>query len=130
MLAGYQGRSYRLPLANYNLSGPATAFSLNATVPTTALGYLTLWPTGTAQPLVSTLNAVGDAIVANARDCAGRNRGRGVEFRDQRDGVDFGHQRLLRAVVARGNRLVSVSCWRSSRAPGRSAQSIEVKRAA
>ena len=66
MLAGYQGRSYRLPLANYNLSGPATAFSLNATVPTTALGYLTLWPTGTAQPLVSTLNAVGDAIVANA----------------------------------------------------------------
>ena len=65
MLAASQGRSYRLPLANCDLPGTATAFSLNATVvPTTALGYLTLWPTGTAQPLVSTLNAVGDAIVA------------------------------------------------------------------
>ena len=67
VLGANQGRSYRLPLANCNLSGTAAAFSLNATVvPTTTLGYLTLWPTGTAQPLVSTLNAVGDAIVANA----------------------------------------------------------------
>ncbi len=67
MLAAGQGRSYRLPLANCNLSGTAAAFSLNATVvPTASLGYLTLWPTGAAQPLVSTLNAVGDAVVANA----------------------------------------------------------------
>ncbi len=67
VLAASQVRSYRLPLSTCNLSGTAAAYSLNATVvPTTGLGYLTLWPTGTAQPLVSTLNAVGDAIVANA----------------------------------------------------------------
>ena len=45
----------------------ARAFSLNATVvPTSVLSYLTLWPTGQAQPLVSTLNALDDTIVANA----------------------------------------------------------------
>ena len=55
------------PLTNCNLPATAAAYSLNATVvPTTTLGYLTLWPFGTAQPLVSTLNASDDAIVANA----------------------------------------------------------------
>jgi hypothetical protein len=29
------------------------------------LGYLTLWPNGTPQPLVSTLNAVDGAITSN-----------------------------------------------------------------
>jgi hypothetical protein len=43
------------------------AYSLNATVvPVSGLGYLTMWPAGQAQPLVSTLNAVGDPVVANA----------------------------------------------------------------
>jgi hypothetical protein len=49
------------------LPASAKAFSLNATVvPAGILQYLTLWPTGTAQPLVSTLNAFGGGIVANA----------------------------------------------------------------
>ncbi len=40
---------------------------MNATVvPPAGLGYLTMWPTGQAQPLVSTLNAAEDPIVANA----------------------------------------------------------------
>ena len=52
---------------NCGLPGSAAAYSLNATVvPTATLGYLTLWPSGSAQPLVSTLNAVGDSVVANA----------------------------------------------------------------
>ena len=60
-------RSYRLPLTGCGLPGSAVADSLNATVvPTTTLGYLTLWPFGVAQPFVSTLNAVDDAVVANA----------------------------------------------------------------
>lgn len=43
------------------------AYSLNATVvPEVHLGYLSLWPSGQAQPFVSTLNAPDDAIVANA----------------------------------------------------------------
>jgi hypothetical protein len=47
---------------------PATAqaYVLNATVvPAGALGFLTLWPQGSSQPLVSTLNAVDTAITSN-----------------------------------------------------------------
>ncbi|BDC52373.1 hypothetical protein F183_A46880 [Bryobacterales bacterium F-183] len=45
----------------------AQAYSLNATVvPPAGFGYLTLWPSGTAQPVVSTLNAVTGTVVANA----------------------------------------------------------------
>jgi hypothetical protein len=56
---------------NVNNSGcgvPATAHSyvLNATVvPSGGLGFLTLWPQGAAQPLVSTLNAVDGAVTSN-----------------------------------------------------------------
>jgi hypothetical protein len=40
---------------------------MNATVvPSGSLGFLTVWPTGTAQPLVSTLNALDGQITANA----------------------------------------------------------------
>ena len=42
-------------------SSLAQAYVFNATVvPVGALGYLTLWPDGTNQPLVSTLNAPTD----------------------------------------------------------------------
>ena len=49
-------------------SPPATAkaYVFNATaVPSGALGYLTLWPDGTGQPVVSTLNAIDGAITNN-----------------------------------------------------------------
>ncbi len=66
-LAANQSRSFRLPLANCGLPANAAAFSLAATVvPATTLGYLTLWPTGSPQPFVSTLNALDDSIVSNA----------------------------------------------------------------
>jgi hypothetical protein len=49
------------------IPGTAAAYSLNMTVvPTGALGFLTSWPTGIAQPLVSTLNDPTGTIVANA----------------------------------------------------------------
>ena len=35
-------------------------------VPPGALGYLTTWPAGVTQPVVSTLNALQGQIVANA----------------------------------------------------------------
>ena len=47
---------------------PSTArgYVFNATVvPAGVLGYLTLWPDGEGQPVVSTLNAVDGAITSN-----------------------------------------------------------------
>ena len=62
-----QTRTWPLPSSACGLPASATAYSLNATVvPTVSLGYLTMWPAGQTQPLVSTLNAIGDPIVANA----------------------------------------------------------------
>ncbi len=44
----------------------ALAYVLNATVvPPGPLGFLTLWPNGTPQPLVSTLNAIDGAVTSN-----------------------------------------------------------------
>lgn len=45
----------------------AAAYSLNVTVvPSGPLGYLTIWPAGQPQPLVSTLNSPLGVVVANA----------------------------------------------------------------
>jgi hypothetical protein len=45
----------------------AAAYSLNVTVvPDATLSYLSAWPTGSAQPFVSTLNSLDGAVVANA----------------------------------------------------------------
>jgi len=55
-------------------SGPI-AYALNVTVvPHGTLGFLTVWPTGEAQPVVSTLNSDG-RIKANAAIIAGGNDG-------------------------------------------------------
>jgi len=44
----------------------AHAYVFNATViPVSSLGYLTLWPDGSTQPVVSTLNAVDGALTNN-----------------------------------------------------------------
>jgi hypothetical protein len=49
------------------LPSNAQAYSLNVTtVPSGPLGFLTLWPAGTTQPLVSTLNNLTGTVVANA----------------------------------------------------------------
>src|SRR5581483_3207673 len=46
--------------------GTAQAYVLNATaLPQTILGYLTLWPDGQQQPVVSTLNAIDGATTSN-----------------------------------------------------------------
>src|SRR5208283_4901629 len=47
-------------------SSTAQAYIFNATVvPMGSLGYLTLWPDGLSQPVVSTLNATDGAITSN-----------------------------------------------------------------
>ncbi len=57
-----------VPVRGSSCAPPSTAqaYVFNATVvPPGSLGYLTLWPDGGAQPLVSTLNAVDGAITSN-----------------------------------------------------------------
>ncbi len=60
-------RSFPIPQGACNIPASAAAYSLNVTVvPQTTLGYLTIWPTGEGQPLVSTMNSPDGRIKANA----------------------------------------------------------------
>ncbi len=64
---GGESRDFPLPLSSCDIPPAARGYSLNVTVvPQGALGYLTLWPTGQAQPFVSTLNSSAGEVVANA----------------------------------------------------------------
>jgi hypothetical protein len=66
MTAG-QTRDYLIANGSCGLPPTAKAYSLNATViPSAALAFLTLWPTGQSQPFVSTLNSFDASIVSNA----------------------------------------------------------------
>ncbi len=66
-LSGNTTRTVPIPSSSCGIPSTANAYSLNATVvPHGALGYMTLWPTGEPQPLVSTLNALNGQITANA----------------------------------------------------------------
>jgi hypothetical protein len=56
-----------LNAASCNIPSSAQAYSMNFTaVPHATLGYLTVWPTGKSQPVVSTLNSYGGQYTANA----------------------------------------------------------------
>ncbi len=60
-------RSFAIPQSGCGIPLSAAAYSLNVTVvPQGPLSFLTLWPTGQAQPVVSTLNSFGGTVVANA----------------------------------------------------------------
>ena len=61
------GKTRSFPvLSSCNIPSTAQAYSLSFTaVPHGPLGYLTTWPTGTAQPLVSTLNALTGTVTAS-----------------------------------------------------------------
>jgi len=66
-LTGGQARSFPLLSSTCNIPATAQAYSLNVTaIPAGPLGYLTIWPSGQAQPTVSTLNALTGTITANA----------------------------------------------------------------
>ena len=59
-------RSFTIPGA-CGIPSTALAYSLNLTVvPNGTLGYITLWPTGQAQPVVSTLNSIDGRVKSNA----------------------------------------------------------------
>jgi YVTN family beta-propeller protein len=67
-IQGGTSQSFPIPQeGGCNIPDSATAYSLNVTVvPASVLGYLTMWPTGEPQPLVSTLNSPDGRIKANA----------------------------------------------------------------
>ena len=66
-LVGNAARSFPILSSSCNVPSTAKAYSLNYTaVPKGNLGFLTTWPTGQAQPLVSTLNAPTGTVTANA----------------------------------------------------------------
>jgi YVTN family beta-propeller protein len=61
-------RSFAVPQSSCNVPSTAIAYSLNVTVAPlqSALEYLTIWPTGLPQPVVSTLNSLDGRVKANA----------------------------------------------------------------
>jgi len=67
MLQGGVERDYTIP-PNCGVPSSATAYSFNVTVLPAAggLDYLTVWPKGETQPVVSTLNDKTGTVVANA----------------------------------------------------------------
>jgi hypothetical protein len=66
-LAGGVGRTFPILSGSCNIPSTAQAYSLNITaVPRGSLNYLTTWPSGQTQPLVSTLNSSTGAVTANA----------------------------------------------------------------
>ena len=66
-IPGGTSRDFNLPASNCGVPPTAKAYSVNITVvPSGPLGYLTAWPAGTAQPVVSTLNSPKGRILANA----------------------------------------------------------------
>jgi len=66
-ITGGTARPFAVPQSACGIPGTAQAYSLNVTVvPDGPLPYLTLWPTGKSQPVVSTLNSFDGSVVANA----------------------------------------------------------------
>jgi YVTN family beta-propeller protein len=76
-ITGGSSESFKLPgLGGCNIPTTATAYSLNVTVvPSSTLGYLTIWPTGAAQPVVSTMNSLDGRFKANAAIVPGGYQG-------------------------------------------------------
>jgi len=66
-LSAATSRAFPILSSNCGLPSTAQAYSLNVTaIPHTTLNYLTIWPTGEAQPNASTLNSSTGAVTANA----------------------------------------------------------------
>ena len=66
-IAGGTSRSFQIPQLGCGIPSSAAAFSLNVTVvPHTTLGYLTIWPAGEDQPVLSTMNSPDGRVKAHA----------------------------------------------------------------
>ena len=93
-LAASQGRSFPISAA-CGVPASSSAYSFNVTVaPEADLGYLTVWPTGVTQPVVSTLNSPSGQVLANAAIVPGSG-GAISFFRHQSNRSGRGYQWLL-----------------------------------
>ena len=78
-IQGGTSRSFPLPEGTCDLPLGSTAYSLNVTVvPSGHLGYLTIWPTGQQQPLISIMNSPDGRVKANAAIVLSGNGGAAV----------------------------------------------------
>jgi hypothetical protein len=67
ILGARSSRDFNIPASACGIPSNALAYSLNLTVvPLGALSYLSVWPAGQPQPVVSTLNSVDGRVKANA----------------------------------------------------------------
>lgn len=76
-LQGGVPQTFAIPqLGGCGIPANAAAYALNVTVvPQGRLGYLTIWPTGQDQPVVSTMNSLDGRTKANAAIVAGGYQG-------------------------------------------------------
>ncbi len=75
-LQGGVSRSFPIQSSSCSIPPTAQAYSLNVTVvPHGGLSYLSIWPSGQAQPVVSTLNASRGSVTANAAIVPAGNSG-------------------------------------------------------
>ncbi len=66
-ISGGTARDFPIPQGSCGIPATAAAYALNVTAaPHGSLNYLTIWPTGTSQPVVSTLNSYDGRTKANA----------------------------------------------------------------
>ena len=66
-LAGGVPRTFPVPSSTCGIPASAQAYAVNMTVvPTAPVGYLTTWPAGSPQPVVSTLNDPTGTVTSNA----------------------------------------------------------------
>ena len=87
---GHGSRDFIVPnQVSCGVPNTAAAYSLNVTVvPHISLGYLTVWPAGQAQPVISTLNSPDGRVKANAAIVpAGANEAISVYATDTTDVV-------------------------------------------
>jgi hypothetical protein len=76
-------RTFNIPRSSCGIPSSAAAYSLNVTVvPNAGLGYLSIWPAGETQPVVSTLNSDGRVKANAAIVPAGNNGGVDVYVSD------------------------------------------------
>jgi hypothetical protein len=67
VIAGQSSRDFAIPVSPCGIPPTAQAYALNVTVvPTGSLRFVTVWPSGQPQPVVSTLNSYDGRIKSNA----------------------------------------------------------------
>lgn len=66
-ITGQTTRTIAIPASSCGIPSGAGAYSINlGVVPHVPLGYVTVWPTGTTQPYVASMNASSDVVTSNA----------------------------------------------------------------